>query len=144
MGFTLVELIIVIAIILTLCAIAIPVFSSYTYRTRIARAKVEIRVLEKEITAFRIIHMKFPDTFDELGLGVVRDPWGNPYRYLPIAGTPKGLLRKDHSMVPVNRDYDLYSMGKDGKSKPPFTAKASQDDIVRANDGEYVGLVYLY
>ena len=53
----------------------------------------------------------------------------------------KGKPRKDHFLVPVNSDFDLYSMGEDGRSKPPFTAQASYDDIVRASDGKYVGLV---
>jgi len=76
---------------------------------------------------------------------LIEDAWGNPYRYLKIAGQDlkgKGKgdkARKDHFMVPVNTDYDLYSMGPDGVSKPPFTAQASRDDIVRANDGRYVG-----
>ncbi len=47
--------------------------------------------------------------------------------------------RKDHFMVPINTDYDLYSMGADGKSLAPLTAKASQDDIIRANDGLFIG-----
>ena len=47
-------------------------------------------------------------------------------------------------MVPVNSDYDLYSMGKDKKSAAPFTAKASRDDVVRANNGGYVGLAINY
>ena len=57
-----------------------------------------------------------------------------------MEGTPQGKLRKDRFLVPVNSDYDLYSKGQDRKSSTPFTAKASQDDIVRANDGAYVGL----
>ena len=44
-------------------------------------------------------------------------------------------------MVPVNSDFDLYSMGKDGASASPFTAKSSQDDIVRAFNGGYYGKV---
>jgi general secretion pathway protein G len=73
-----------------------------------------------------------------------------PYRYLKIDGEDlKGSgkdqqMRKDHFMVPVNSDYDLYSMGPDGDSKAPFTATASRDDIVRANDGRYVGLASEY
>jgi len=55
-----------------------------------------------------------------------------------------GKMRRDHFMVPVNTDFDLYSLGKDGKSQSPFTAAASQDDIVRANNGLYVGLVFEY
>jgi len=143
-GFTLVELMIVIAIIATLVAIAVPLYSSYIDRTRIAVAKVQIRDLERQITIYLINNKKFPATLEDLGVGTVTDPWHNSYRYLPVEGTQRGLLRKDHSMVPVNQDYDLYSMGKDGKSQPPFTAKNSQDDVVRANDGAYVGLVSLY
>jgi general secretion pathway protein G len=41
--------------------------------------------------------------------------------------------------VPINSDFDLYSMGEDGKSSPPLTAKSSRDDIVRANNGAYYG-----
>ena len=53
----------------------------------------------------------------------------------------KGKPRKDHFLVPVNSDFDLYSMGADGNSQAPFTADASYDDVVRAYDGRYVGLV---
>ena len=48
---------------------------------------------------------------------------------------------KDVFKVPVNYDFDLYSMGKDGKSKDHFTSIASCNDIVRANDGQFIGLV---
>ena len=51
----------------------------------------------------------------------------------------KGNQRKDHNLVPINSDFDLYSMGKDGASAPPLTAASSQDDIIRANNGEYYG-----
>jgi general secretion pathway protein G len=40
----------------------------------------------------------------------------------------------------LNDDYDLYSMGQDGVSVSPITAKPSQDDILRASDGSYLGL----
>lgn len=48
-------------------------------------------------------------------------------------------MRKDHSLVPINSDYDLYSMGPDGKSQAPLTANASRDDIIRANNGAFYG-----
>ncbi|MCP5251868.1 MAG: hypothetical protein H6939_09135 [Burkholderiales bacterium] len=41
--------------------------------------------------------------------------------------------------MPINSDYDLYSMGKDGASVSPLTAKASRDDIIRANNGRFIG-----
>jgi general secretion pathway protein G len=48
--------------------------------------------------------------------------------------------RKDRFLVPINSDYDLYSMGPDGQSVAPLTAAPSQDDIVRASNGAYFGL----
>ena len=50
----------------------------------------------------------------------------------------------DLSLHPINTDFDLCSVGKDGKSAAPLTAKISQDDIIRANNGGYVGLASNY
>jgi general secretion pathway protein G len=57
--------------------------------------------------------------------------------------TPGGA-RKDRRLVPINSDYDLYSVGKDGQSSPPLTAGQSQDDIIRASDGGFVGPASTY
>jgi general secretion pathway protein G len=48
-------------------------------------------------------------------------------------------MRKDKNLVPINTDFDLYSLGKDGESVGPLTAIPSRDDIVRANNGSYIG-----
>lgn len=48
--------------------------------------------------------------------------------------------RKDRFLVPINSDYDLYSVGPDGQSRPPLNAAASRDDIIRAADGAFYGL----
>jgi len=40
----------------------------------------------------------------------------------------------------LNSDFDLYSMGADEATKKPLTPPVSWDDIVRANNGEYIGL----
>ena len=143
-GFTLIEIMIVIAIIGLLAGIAIPNYIGYREKAQIANAISEIKILESEIASFFIDNERLPNSLDELGIGTPTDPWGNPYQYLRIDGGDikgKGKMRKDHFMVPVNSDYDLYSMGKDGKSVSPFTAKASRDDIVRANNGSFVGPV---
>jgi general secretion pathway protein G len=143
-GFTIIELLIVIAIIGTLAAIAVPVFSNYTERAKRTAAIAGIRVIEKDVLAFFISNNQYPADLGEIGFAGLLDPWGSPYQYLPVQGTPTGKLRKDHFMVPVNSDFDLYSMGPDGKSQAPFTAKDSRDDIVRANNGQFVGPVEAY
>jgi general secretion pathway protein G len=48
--------------------------------------------------------------------------------------------RKDQFLVPINSDYDLYSMGADGQSNPSLNSRVSLDDVIRARDGAYVGL----
>ena len=48
-------------------------------------------------------------------------------------------MRKDRFLVPINTYFDLYSTGEDGESVSPLTAKASQDDVIWANDGDFIG-----
>jgi general secretion pathway protein G len=140
-GFTLVELLIVVAVFLTICAIAIPNLMAAMDQARIARAVSEIHTLEDGITLYQVINGTLPDDLSQVGYGNLNDPWGNPYQYLNHSTMKgNGKARKDRFLVPLNSDYDLYSMGKDGQSASPITAKKSQDDVIRASDGSYDGL----
>jgi general secretion pathway protein G len=144
-GFTLIELMVVIAIIGTMSAIAIPAYQGYIEKARIAKAIAEIDIMQGEIVAYQTDKGELPDTLNDIGRASLLDPWKNPYQYYNFTDdTGKGNMRKDRFMVPLNTDYDLYSMGKDGKSKPPLTAKDSHDDVIRANDGRFIGLASEY
>ena len=146
-GFTLIELMMVIALMGILAGIATPLFSAYRQRAQIAACVAGMKVIEQAVISYSIENGEYPDSLETVGLDGLKDPWGKPYQYLKIAGTVKGglgLARKDHFMVPINTDFDLYSMGPDGQSKPPLTTKASQDDIIRANDGQYFGSAASY
>lgn len=136
------EILIAIAIIATLAAIAVPVGSRYIDRTKNALAIDAIRMLEKEIKAYSIFNNTYPNSLADISQSGLLDPWDNPYEYQNIAdlNPPRGKMRKDRFFVPVNSDYDLYSRGKDGETKRPFQNPKAKDDIVRANNGEYVGL----
>jgi general secretion pathway protein G len=57
---------------------------------------------------------------------------------------PWGKLRRDRFINPLNTDYDLYSMGRDGESSTNLNAKSSWDDIVRIKDGLFVGLATVF
>ncbi len=148
-GFSLIELAIVVGIIATLAAIAVPTYTGFVYRARIVKAVSDIEGIGKAIQGSGIVDGIYPLSLADMDgedFSQVLDPWGNPYRYLNIAqgGPGKGAVRKDKFLVPLNTDFDLYSLGSDGESLPPLTAKASKDDIVRANNGGYIGLAVNY
>jgi general secretion pathway protein G len=150
-AFTLIELTIVLVIIATLSSIVVPIYVHQVAAAREEKVITEMRTIEREIARHLATKSELPNSLDEIGLGHLRDPWGRPYEYLRIAfpqeeggegkknERPDGQPRKDHFLVPLNSDYDLYSVGPDGKTTPPLTATDSRDDIVRANDGAYFG-----
>ena len=144
-GFTLIELMVVIAIVGLLASIGIPVYSNSIEKAKITKAIGDIYVLEKEIIAYASSNDRYPGSLTDINRGKLKDPWGNSYRYTNIEAV-KGLgkLRKDRFLVPLNSDFDLYSAGKDGKTQAPLTAAASHDDIIRASNGDYVGIASAY
>ena len=146
-GFTLLELMIVVAILATLAGIGIPSYRSAVGTARHEIAMREVTLLQNEVDMYEIRFGMLPLTLAELDRGAMLDPWGNSYQYLNFAtvkGNGVGKQRKDRFLVPLNSTYDLYSMGPDGTSKPPLTAQASRDDIIRANDGDYIGVADKY
>lgn len=216
-GFTLMELMIAVAIVAILGGIAIPAYLGYLDKARIARTIAEIRHIEKSIKLFYATTEVYPTTLAEVAADKILDPWGTPYQYLSMRGgvladgggqdeptsawswfapssayaTPSnhgqgnggdggnsggggnrgrgnqnsgrqnsgngagngdpsgsgsgGLQssvspRKDRFGVPLNTDFDLYSRGKDRLSTDALSTPNSHDDILRANDGAFVGL----
>ena len=144
-GFTLIELMVVIAILGTLSAIAIPHFVSYREKARLASIVSDFKRIETTVFIFATDNGRLPDTLAEAGLGSPADPWGRPYVYYPMSNVPAGVkIRKDRSLHPLNTDFDLYSLGADGNSAAPLTAKASHDDVIRASNGGYYGYAENY
>ena len=142
-GFGLLELIVVMVILTLLTSLAIPAYDGYAQRARVASAIGDISGLSLEIEKFRLRNNgRIPATLEEMGVVIPLDPWNQPYEFLniPAAGPGKGDVRKDGKLNPLNTDFDLYSIGRDGKSAGPLSAKHSRDDIVRANNGAFIGL----
>ena len=105
----------------------------------------EIGDLQDNINDFFEENGFLPDSLDEIFDPVPLDPWGNPFQYYNHATTNgNGQLRKDKNLVPINSDYDLYSMGPDGKTASPLTAAISHDDIIRGRNGAFTGLAIDY
>jgi general secretion pathway protein G len=143
LGYTLSDLMITLTVAGLLAAIAFPSYATYAERARIAKAVGDISSISLAIDQFELNNNgALPLSLNELPVDVPTDPWGQPYEYLNIRAVEpgKGGLRKDGKLNPLNTDFDLYSRGKDGDSKGPLNAKASRDDIIRANNGAFVGL----
>lgn len=143
-GFTLLELLIALAVMGLLAAIAVPLYGAIANRAAVAQATADIGMLDMRLERYFSNNFDYPDSLDELAGPELVDPWGRPYQYLKIRGNDSsglnGQLRKDRNLVPINSDFDLYSMGEDGATQPPLTAAPSRDDIVRAADGSFVGV----
>ena len=128
------------SIVAVLSAIGIPKYQESVERARVAHAIGDIRTMQAELQGFE----DPPPSLASIGRSDMLDPWGRPYIYYPFPEShghaPPAGARRDRFLVPVNSEYDLYSQGKDGETSIAFTANASRDDVVRANDGSYIGL----
>ena len=117
-GFTLLEIIVVVAIIAILAAYIAPKVAGRVDDARISKAKSDIRVLESSLELYKLDNFSYPST--EQGLSALitkpsgaelknwrkggyikkltKDPWGNDYQYL-YPGS--------------NGEFDIFSMGAD-------------------------------
>ena len=145
-GLTTVELTIAVAVVALLAAIAIPSAIDYRQRVLVKQAVLDIRTMQTAIEQRRSEFSGLPNNLsfiDPLPL----DPWGNPYAYLNLqSGDPgiNGQRRRDKNMNPVNTDYDLFSLGPNGKAFAGIGDQLSLDDVIRANNGGYFGVASEY
>jgi general secretion pathway protein G len=124
-GFTLIEVLLVLVILVILGSIAVPMFAGIGEEANKNAAKAQVQLLESTIDTYKVISAQYPGSLEDL---VVRpadvkawagpyikenadlvDPWGNPYKY-NNKGTKSGV------------GYDVWSMGPDGQD-------GSADDI---------------
>ncbi len=140
-GFTVIETMLIVAIVAVLAVIALASYAKYRERVQTMQAVSDIGSLQPLIARYALDNNGYPDTLADIGRDTMKDPWGNSYQYVSHDDNKqRGQWRKDHNIVPINSDYDLWSNGKDGQSSPPLTTKYSRDDIVRANNGRFIGL----
>jgi general secretion pathway protein G len=127
-GFTLLELLVVMAIIAALAAVVAPSIFSNVGTAKATAAKAQLEVFELSLAQYRLDNDAYPTT--EQGLAALRDrptspgldgelprnwkgpyltrtlpldPWGRPYLYVQPGVANPG-------------SYDLYSLGRDGRA----------------------------
>jgi len=120
-GFTLIEIMIVVAIIAILAAIVVPQVVGRVDDARVQRAKADVQTLTQALSIYKLDNYHYPST--DQGLDALvhkpggqpdapnwkaggyiaqlpKDPWGNDYQYVQPG---------QHGAV------DVYSLGADGK-----------------------------
>ena len=116
-GFTLVELMVVIAIIGVLVAIALPKFMNQANKAKIASAQATLASMKTsiELHAAGAKNNKYPDT-DEID-GVLEgdgfaegtvDPWGNPFKYRVKSDQKNYILWSAGPDEALGGDDDIY------------------------------------
>lgn len=113
---------------------AIPAYNEYINKSKNAAAIGDIRTLSTEISAYYMDSGSNPDTLSTINRVGFLDPWKKEYIYNKIP------VLMDILDLPLNTDFDIYSKGSDGNSEAFGGDPSNDNDIVRANDGTYVGL----
>jgi general secretion pathway protein G len=146
-GFTLLELLMTGAVVALLAAIAFPSYARIVERQNVGQCVRDMMTIAQQIERYRTLNGVMPENLSDLRVAIPKDAWGRDYRFLnfnsPAPGVP-GKIRKDHNLHPLNSEFDLYSVGKDGRSAAALTAQFSKDDVIWARDGAFVGLAADY
>jgi len=118
LGFTLIEILIVVTIIALLASLVAPKLFSKLESSKRKIAQTQIQLIENALDTFKLDTGRYPTT--EEGLKVLwENPgdikgWDGPYLPKPIKADPWGrpyIYKSPGEHGP----YDLYSLGADGK-----------------------------
>ena len=143
-GFTLIELMLTVAISGVLATLAATRYMTFVERARVIRAVADIKNISATVRGYAVEVGYPPDDLAQVDSDWLVDPWLLGYRYLPLEGAGGPIngfqARRDQFLVPLNTDFDLYSIGRDQLTAKSLALLESRDDVVRANDGGFYGL----
>jgi general secretion pathway protein G len=81
-----------------------------------------------------------PNEVDALASSMATNGSFSMFTSIPVEMT----RRRDRYMFPLNTDYDLFSLGPNGRTSVSLGESMGQDDVIRANDGGFFGLASDY
>jgi general secretion pathway protein G len=130
---------VVVALVGVLAGIALPSYRHWRDRALTRQAAQEIAVMATAIKLRYDDERAYPADLAAAGYASRLDPWGRAYVYYNVAENGRGGARKDRALNPINSDFDLYSKGPDGLTHVQVSNRNSDDDVLRAGNGAYVG-----
>ncbi|WP_117407618.1 pilin, partial [Neisseria meningitidis] len=144
-GFTLIELMIVIAIVGILAAVALPAYQDYTARAQVSEAILLAEGQKSAVTEYYLNHGKWPDGNSDAGVASSSTIKG---KYVEKVEVAKGVITATMLSTGVNNEIkgkklSLWAKRQDGSVKwfcgqPVTRNKAATDDVAAATDNKKI------
>ncbi|HGK6185242.1 TPA: pilin [Neisseria meningitidis] len=118
-GFTLIELMIVIAIVGILAAVALPAYQDYTARAQVSEAILLAEGQKSAVTEYYLNHGKWPDGNSDAGVATSSEIKG---KYVEKVEVAKGVITATMLSTGVNKEIQgkklsLWAKRQDGSVK---------------------------
>ncbi|HFC7684281.1 TPA: pilin [Neisseria meningitidis] len=143
-GFTLIELMIVIAIVGILAAVALPAYQDYTARAQVSEAILLAEGQKSAVTEYYLNHGKWPGDNSSAGVASSSTIKG---KYVEKVEVKNGVVTAEMKSTGVNKEIQgkklsLWAKRQDGSVKwfcgqpvtRDATAKANADDVTADSD----------
>ncbi|HEZ7708804.1 TPA: pilin [Neisseria meningitidis] len=140
-GFTLIELMIVIAIVGILAAVALPAYQDYTARAQVSEAILLAEGQKSAVTEYYLNHGKWPDGNSDAGVATSSEIKG---KYVEKVEVAKGVITATMLSTGVNKEIQgkklsLWAKRQAGSVKwfcgQPVTRDANNADAVNKATG---------
>ncbi|EMT0188727.1 pilin [Neisseria gonorrhoeae] len=133
-GFTLIELMIVIAIVGILAAVALPAYQDYTARAQVSEAILLAEGQKSAVTEYYLNHGEWPENNTSAGVASASDIKG---KYVKEVKVEKGVVTATMASSNVNKEIQgkklsLWAKRQDGSVKWFCGQPVTRDD--KAND----------
>ncbi|HFC0163398.1 TPA: pilin, partial [Neisseria gonorrhoeae] len=139
-GFTLIELMIVIAIVGILAAVALPAYQDYTARAQVSEAILLAEGQKSAVTEYYLNHGEWPENNTSAGVASASDIKG---KYVKEVKVEKGVVTAEMKSDGVNKEIkgkrlSLWAKRQAGSVKwfcgQPVQRAAKDKDDVKADD----------
>lgn len=121
-GFTLIEFVIVIAIMAVFAFVVVPNAARYIRKARVANTENTLRQVKRAIDEYRQHVGKLPQSLDDLvrlPAGMTKRQWDGPYigdEERPLESAPQDAWKQEFQYLPQGHTYKVYSLGPNGES----------------------------